>query len=310
MRTTTRIPRRTIGGTLLGGLLLASLGGCATASAQRGVLHAARPILTLSPDVAWTPHYNELVGHGPRSIDVLMQQPAMTRRAAPDSLEVMLHTSLVWLLADPQSRPPLSVRCLETTLGVLHFDIKVAGRSLGPVAQPTRTPPRAWHDLYPATFDHALAAHIDIDSDRRAMQAWYQLQRARGEVRSATRPLRPDVVGLWRVLARRPADAWGYAPEPTAILCAGPPADAALLRITTFDYNLVRAACIWLGSSGDAAVERRLVDTVASPLPLVAYNARFALRYSPRPQIRHVIDRFDRQFAEDLPPRRIHRQRL
>ena len=97
---------------------------------------------------------------------------------------------------------------------------------------------------------------------------------------------------MWRLLARRYADQWDYAPESTAVLCGAPPRGPPLLEIPTEDYNLVRAACVWLGSSSDNAVQERLIELVGNPSPIVAHNARFALRYSPDPRIRAVLERY------------------
>lgn len=254
---------------------------------------AARPLLTLDPDAVWTDHFNRLVAQGPAAIAWLMEQPAMIRTAAPDDLRVLLHTSLIRLLADPASGPPaLSATCFETTLGLLHFDLKAGGRRLGTVVWTEESPPRAWHDLYPADFDHAAAAAIDLEADRRALRDWWQAQPRRGASIAVAPRLEPRAAYLWRILSRRLADRWDYQPELRAALCAAGPRGPALVELSTRDYNLVRAACVWLGSRGEAEVQRQLIELVACPLPTVAHNARFALGYSPDERIRAVVKRY------------------
>lgn len=292
----------------VGGLLIT---GCQTPAArpsaaqpqsQADIAAAARPLLTLDPDAVWTDHFNRLVACGPVAIAWLMEQPAMTRPAAPDDLRVLLHTSLVRLLADPASQPPpLSATCFETTLGLLYFDVKANGRRLGTVVWAEAVPPRAWHDLYPADFDHAAAATIDLEADRRALRDWWQAQRRHSTPSADTRPLAPRAAHLWRILSRRLADRWDYQPELRAVLCAAGPRGPALLELPTRDYNLVRAACVWLGSRGEADVQRQLIELVACPLPTVAHNARFALGYSPDERIRAVLRRYTRPDEEGPP---------
>lgn len=60
----------------------------------------------------------------------------------------------------------------------------------------------------------------------------------------------------------------------------------------TEDYNLVRAACLWLVQRAEA--EERLIERVASPSEVVAHNARFALLHSPNPSIRAAVERYNR----------------
>jgi hypothetical protein len=259
----------------------------------RAVETAARPILEMHPDANWTACYNRLVELGPDSIEYLARQPAMQETAAPDDLRVMLHTSLLRLLACRATAPPLTANCFETTLNLVHFDVKVDGQRIGETRLTTPRVPRAWHDLYPTGFDHTLAAEIDVDADRRAMLAWWREHRGEQAARLARGPLRPHAAHLWPVLSRRYADVWIYELEPRAILCALPPARSALLREPTHDYNLVRAACIWLGTDETAEVETQLIELVAHPAPIVAHNARFALRYSPDPRIRDVLERYN-----------------
>ncbi len=254
---------------------------------------AARPLLTLDPHAVWTEHFNLLVARGPAAIAWLMEQPAMTRPAPPDDLRVLLHTSLIRLLAAPASQPPaLSATCYETTLGLLHFDLKASGQRLGTVVWTDDAPPRTWHDLYPADFDHVAAATIDLEADRRALRDWWQAQPRRGASVAVAPRLEPRAAYLWRILSRRIADRWDYQPEPRAVLCAAGPRGPALLELPTRDYNLVRAACVWLGSRGGPGVQQQLIELVACPLPTVAHNARFALGYSPDERIRAVVKRY------------------
>jgi hypothetical protein len=261
--------------------------GSGSTARDRLIAAAARPLLTLDPNATWTTAYNELVAFGPASIAYLMCQPALTQPAPPDDLGVLLHTSLVRLLADPATRPPhLSATCFETTHGLVYFDLKASRRSLGTARLDADALPRDWPGLYPGAFNHAAAAQIDVEADRRALCQWWQAQR--GSVPTA-RPLTPTVARLWPLLARRRADRWEDQPETGGVLCSSPPRSAALFDLPTCDYNLVRAACIWLGQSADAGVVEQLIDLVGSPHPNVAYNARFALRYSRDPRIRAAV---------------------
>jgi len=272
--------------------------GRAITPADRAVAEAARPILTVDADAVWTDAYNRLVELGPDSIAFLMRQPAMTRRAAPDDLAVLLHTSLVRLLAEPTTGPPrLSATCLETTLGVLYFDLKVHGARIGTIVLTEGPLPRAWHDLYPADFSHRRAARIDLEADRLALREWW-LGLGGNQSRAVTaRDLKPLPARLWRLLSRRYADRWEYMPEQRAVLCSTAARGPAMLEVPTRDYNLVRAVCICLGSSPDPAVQRHLIKLVGSPVPVVAHNACFALMYSPEKSIREVIERYGKQAA-------------
>jgi hypothetical protein len=261
---------------------------------ERAVVDAARPILALDPDAVWTHSYNRLVELGPACVDCLLRRPAMTRPAAPDDLAVLLHTSLIRLLADPGSAPPrLSARCLEATFGLVHFDLQVQGRRVGAIVLPPGARPRAWPDLYPADFDHAVADQIDLEADRRALQEWWRRCGSDRDRAVTARPLEPQAQFLWPLLARRYADLWEYRPDLGAVLCTAPPRGPALLEVPTIDYNLVRAACVWLGSSSDTAVSGQLIELVGSPLSVVAHNARLALRYCPDERIQTVLRRHD-----------------
>jgi hypothetical protein len=276
---------------------VALLAGCTTpprapsAAAQR-VAAAARPLLTLDPNAAWTEAYNELLALGPAALDYLMAQPALARPAAPDDLNVLVHTSLVRLLADPASQPPrLTATCFETTHDLLHFDLKVQGQPLGELAIPADARPRTWPELYPTGFDHARAACVDLETDRKALQVWWRTQSDHGEFALAARRLAPRLTDLWSLLARRYADRWLYQPEPRAALCARGPQEPTLLRVPTVDYNLVRAACIWLGRSDNPADRGQLIELLAHPSGIVAHNARFALTFARDERIRAALER-------------------
>ena len=255
----------------------------------------------MRPDANWTACYNRLLELGPASVDYLVSRPIMHRVAAPDDMRVMLHTSILRLLANPATAPRLSVNCFETTLDVLHFNPKVRGRALGAVRMPTERMPEAWHDLYPADFDHALAREIDVEADRRTMLSWWQARQGESAPAFARRRLQPWADHLWPVLSRRYADVWTYDVRPEVILCSWPPGRSALFRGTTHDYNLVRAVCIWLGSSDLPTTQERLIELVAHPSEVVAYNARFALRHSRDPRIREVLERYKESDGPPLP---------
>ncbi|MFH1747056.1 MAG: hypothetical protein ABIG44_08425 [Planctomycetota bacterium] len=259
---------------------------------ERAIDEAARPILEMDPDAVWTAGYNRLVELAPASIAYLAEHPVMQRPAAPDDLRVMLHISLLRLLIHPAARPQVSVNCLETALDILHFNIKVQGREIGPRCWGRPTMPDFWHELFPAEFDHQLAGMIDAESDRRTMQLWWQIHRG-GSIPTVRHGLRPQPEHLWHVLSRRYADYWSYQPTPRAVRCGIPPGDQALSRRRTCDYNLVRAVCIWLGSSKRSEIRQRLIALVGSPIPVLMHNAMLALRYSADPRIRELIDEYN-----------------
>ena len=288
-------------------VLVGNLGGCLAPGAarqarQREIEAAAATLLEMRADANWTACYNRLLELGPASTDHLIRQAIMQQPAAPDDLRVMLHTSLLRLLANPTTAPRLSVRCFETTLDVLHFDPKVRGRRLGAVHLPARRLPVAWHELYPADFDHSLAASVDVEGDRRAMLRWWRTHRGEPATLLAGRPLRPNAERLWPILARRYADVWTYEVKPQAVLCALPPTGSALLRARSYDYNLVRAVCIWLGTSETQGVRGALIELVAHRSPVVAYNARFALARSSDPRIRELLERYNAPAGPEAPP--------
>ncbi len=298
-RDTARGPRRCA---VVCVLALAALGGCVTPGdtltrAERQALAVARPILDLDPDAVWTDQFNRLVALGSPAVDALMRAPRLTRTAAPDDLRVFVHLSLVRLLANPGTQPPrLSATCLATTYDLLHFDVRVNGQPLGPVVLADRDAPATWLDLFPAEFRHDRAAAIDLEGDRQAVRAWWAAHRGGAVSLVTPQPLAPQAEQLWPLLARRPAARWVYEVENRAVPCAfGPRDDPALLRLRTYDYNLVRAACIWLGSRGTPGVQERLVTLVGSDVPVVAENARFALRFSPEPRIRALIEQAERR---------------
>ena len=284
----------------LGGLAGCAAPGGVRAALAREIELAARPLLEMQPDANWTACYNRLLELGPASIDYIASQPVMRQVAAPDDLRVMLHTSLLRLLANPAEAPPLSVNGFETTLDLLHFDPKVCGRRLGEVRLLTERLPASWLDLYPTEFDHGLAGAIDVEADRQAMLRWWEAHRGEPHTLLRKRPLQPRAEYVWNVLTRRYADLWVYEVRPETRLCVYPPNSSALLRGRTRDYNLVRAACIWLASSRSSDVQRDLIELVAHPSPIVAYNARFALVRSWDPAIREVLKRHEEKVGDEL----------
>lgn len=268
------------------------------AAASRDLSRAeqiARPILTLDPDANWTAAYNALLALGPTAVEQLAAAPAMRAPSAPDSLETLLHTSLIALLIRPGAAPRLSAYCFETGDNLLCFDLKVARRRLGPVAQPLPQAPRAWTDLYPGAFDHERAAVVDPELDRLAILSCVDDFRARGAPPPLASPLTPRDADLFDQLSLRYADRWTFQPRGGAVLCAAPAdgGDAWLIAARTHDYNATRAACVWLGGSPDAETRRRLIELVGSTNPVVSANARFALRYCDDPAVRAAVERFE-----------------
>lgn len=277
-----------------------AIAGCRAAdgvsSRDRAIAAAARPILTLDPDAVWTDSYNRLIELSPDSVRFLAEHPRMTRRCAPDDLRVLLHASLLRLLIAPQDAPRLSMTCLETTLGVLHLEPKAAGRRIGTVHLAGGPLPRRWHDLYPADFDHRLTPHVDADLDRLALRQWWQQHKDRIESSVATGRLRPQARWLWPVLSRHYADQWRYSPESGLVLCAdffapGQSPQPTLIRAESKTYDLVRAACILLGTRSDPAIQDRLIELIASRSDIVSHNARFALGFAADPRIRALLER-------------------
>jgi hypothetical protein len=279
------------------------------------IARAARPILTLDSDACWTDSFNTLVETGPDAVAWLMRQPAITEPAAPDDLRVMMHTSLVRLLVSRAAGPPeLSATTLETGLSLLHFELKVGGESVGPIIWEPGAPPGRWPALFPAMFDHVVAGGIDVEGDRRALVDWWR-RRQREPVPLAP-PLRPVAAHLWPVLSRRYADRWEYNPDPRPLHCSAraagrarpavfskcalQPRGDALLELPTADYNLVRAACIWLGRQSATETQNRLIALIGSENVTIAHNARFALRFSPDERIRAVLRRYGTPLPGDL----------
>lgn len=281
-------------------IALCALAGCRAAdgvsSRARAIAAAARPILKLDPDSVWTDSYNRLIELSPDTVRYLAEHPRMTRRCAPDDLSVLLHASLLRLLIAPHDAPRLSMTCFETTLGVLHLEPKAAGRRIGTVHLAAGPLPRRWHDLYPADFDHRLTPHIDADLDRLALRQWWQRHKDRIESSVATAPLSPQARWLWPVLSRRYADQWRYSPESGVVLCAdffalAQSPQPTLIRAESKTYDLVRAACVLLGTRSDPAVQDRLIELVASRSDIVSHNARFALGFAADPRIRALLER-------------------
>jgi hypothetical protein len=259
------------------------------------------PILALDPNAVWTDCYNRLLDVGPESIAWLAEQPIMNQPADPNDLQVMLHNSLIRLLTHPAARPRLSANCFETTFDLLHLDIKSEGCRIGTVYLPDGRVPRDWHDLYPAEFDRLCGDLVDAETDRQAICEWYAGWRTRGELPPLAAPLRPRTADAFTLLSRRYADVWTYLPRARPVLCSFDPEESALFRARTCDYNLVRAACVWLGSMPDLQIRDRLIELVGHPALPVAHNAQFALSYSPDPRIRDLLERYKKTDQARLP---------
>jgi hypothetical protein len=291
------------------GLSLAALFGLLAGCAPRGptltpqelaIERAARPILTLDQDAVWTDCFNRLVERGPEAVAYLVEAPLMCRPCAPDDLRVMLHCSLLHLLIQPGLRPRLTANCLETALDVLHFDLKVNGHRIGTPCLSERRLPRYWHELYPADCDLLLGDGIDADADRTALRRWWQEHGRSAQGLVAGQRLTPRPADLWPWLSRSYADRWLYSEQSRTLRCAAGP-DQALFSSQSYDYNLVRAACLWLGAAEQAEIRDRLIGLVASPSAIVAYNARFALRHAADARIRELLQRY--KDPEDEPRR-------
>ncbi|GMU82900.1 MAG: hypothetical protein AMXMBFR47_27710 [Planctomycetota bacterium] len=312
--------------------LTALLAGCAASQSSAGwpaeLVAAAEPLLALDPDTDWTESYNRLLSFGAASVDYVVSRPAMVERQAPDSLDALAATSLAQLLIG-RGAPPLSGTCFETSYDLLHFDVKSRGTPLGEARISPGARPRSWPALYPGRFDHTAAVRIDVDGDRQRLREWWLERRERGEAEAAGRRLSPSVGGALELLGRRYVDRWGYAPDRSVLRqvaweggkvgrwegseAGGAPGDEAsvawlpgvrssgaqpaqdtpaMILEPTEDYNLVRAACLWLAGRPDA--EERLIERVASLSEIVAHNARFALLHSPNPSIRAAVERYNR----------------
>lgn len=285
-----------------GGLaVLLALAGCAAPGSsltprQREIEAAARPILALDPGVEWNAHFNRLVEFGGEAIDYLIAQPVFQRRAAPDDLDTLLHTSLIRLLCG-RDAPALTLSCYETTLDLLHFDPRVDGQPLGEICIPPGMTPTAWHDVYPHRVARRLAERVDAEADRRAIVAWWRAARQRGLTLVSGRALRPKLDDVVPVLGRRYADVWVYETDRKAVLVADGPGQltpgTALMQVATTDFNLVRAACVWLGTRTDDAAQQSLIELISDESPITVHNAIFALRFSRDPRIRETIQRYN-----------------
>lgn len=266
---------------------------------------AATPLLTLDPDADWTESYNRLLAFGAQGVDYVMSRPEMAERQAPDSLDALAATSLAQLLIG-RGAPPLSGTCFETSYDLLHFDVKSRGTPLGEARISPGVRPRTWPALYPGRFDHTTAGRIDVDGDRQRLREWWLGRRQRGEAEAAGRRLSPSVDRALELLGRRYVDRWGYAPDRSVLRqvaweggkvgtwqgVRGAQDAPAMILEPTEDYNVVRAACLWLAHRPDA--EERLIERVASLSEIVAHNARFALLHSPNPSIRAAVERYNR----------------
>jgi hypothetical protein len=284
-----------------GMVVLLALAGCAAPGPsltprQREIESAARPILALDPDVEWNARFNRLIEFGGEAIDYLVSQPALQHRAAPDDLETLLHTSLIRLLGG-RGAPALTLNCYETTLDLLHFDPRVDGRPLGEICIPVGMTPTAWHDVYPHRVARQLVQRVDAEADRQAIVEWWRQARQRGQTSASGRELRPQLADVAPVLSRRYADVWVYETDRKAVLVSNPAAQlvpgTALMQVATTDYNLVRAACIWLGTRTDDAAQQRLIELIGDESPITVHNALFSLRFSRDPRIRQTIQRYN-----------------
>jgi hypothetical protein len=154
-----------------------------------------------------------------------------------------------------------------------------------------------WHDVYPHRVAQRLADGIDAESDRRRIVDWWHGTGAPGRALAGGRRLSPHVEDVLALLSRRYADCWVYETDRKAILvAAGPPQlgpGVALMQVQTRDYNLVRAACVWLGARPEDAAQQRLIELVADANPIVVHNALFALRFSRDPRIRETVERYN-----------------
>lgn len=301
--------------------------GCARGSAalgiSRSIQESARPLLELDPDANWTACYNRLIDAGPRVIDQLVHDPVMQTPAGADDLEVALRSSLVRILAPPDGAPRLSLICYETAYDLLHLAPKIYGRSPGEPRMVTGARPADWRGLYLDEFNLSLAVHVDVDADRRAILAWWEQRRDDPQRWITRRKLSPRGEQVLALLSRRRADVWTYQPGDEALILCSTSAGAArrpwlapqrrfLLNeeppgswsVAAYDYNVVRAACIWLGQSDDLALRGRLIEAVGSESPVESYNARFALGFCPDPRIRAIVERYNERpsAAPEEPP--------
>ncbi len=274
-------------------LLLVSTGCTSVPTTQRRIARLAAPVLSLDADANWTACVNGLIAAGPDSVDWLMRRPCMQRPAPPDDLHVLMHTSLVALLAPPAQRPALTTTALQVRHGLVYFELRVRGRVLGEAVW-SGLPPVEWPALLVRGFEPQRADQSDLERDRRTLLEWWRQRRSDPATLIRRQPYRPRTQKLWRLLAWYPADRWSPV-GPAGELCDARPELSLTLPLVRRDYNLVRSACIWLGSRAEAPVQRRLIDLVGSDLPVLRHNALFALGYSPDPGIRALLERWHRR---------------
>lgn len=279
-------------------LLIAGSGCVPVISTQRQIARRAGPILTLDADANWTACVNALIRLGPASVDWLMRRPCMQRPAPPDDLAVLMHVSLVGLLMPAAGRPELTTTALQVRHGLVYFEIRVRKRVVGEAIW-QRPAAATWPALLVRGFRPALADQSDLEHDRRQLVAWWRERRTTPAELVRRRRYRPRTEKLWRLLAWHPADRWtpsGHASE----LCGQRDDLSLTLPLQRADYNLVRAACIWLGSRDQASVQGRLIDLVGSEVAVVRHNALFALGFSPDVRVRALLKRW-REQAEPEP---------
>ncbi len=275
-------------------IVVMATAGCVPVLSTPGrIARRARAILSLDPNANWTQCVNELIRIGPASVDWLMRRRCMQRPAAPDDLSVLMHVSLVRLLMPPDRRPELTTTALQVRHGLVYFEIRVRGRRLGEAIWRDH-PPTTWPALLVRGFRPALADQSDLEHDRRQLVAWWRQHRASPAELARREEYRPRTAKLWRLLAWHPADHWSPA-GPAGELCAGDDRLSLTLPLARADYNLVRSACIWLGSRTDASVQLRLIDLVGSDQEVVRHNALFALGFSPDPAVRALLRRLREQ---------------
>lgn len=277
--------------------LIPMLAGCSvgqprTDATMALVAEAAAPILALDPDAVWTASYQRLCANMPASLAWLAEHPRLAEPVAPDDLQALVHLSLFRALIYPPQRPPLVTTCLSTQAGLLYFDLRVAGREVGPTVLAGREPPRTWHELFPAEVDQRLVGLVDVEADRQVALAWWQLNRDRLHMVAPAPALRPKPAELYRLLSLRPANQWYYQPIERRQRCSFEETPPALFRCRTYDYNVVRAACLWLGSASDEAIRQALVELALSGSPVQRYNVLFALQHDPDPRIQALLRRY------------------
>ena len=204
--------------------------------------------------------------------------------------------------------PPAWVPADASSWSALQWDIATAFKVADTLVDDIVGEKGVFDDVIASLKEDPDGPQIDVEADRQAMRRWWLAHVGQPSSLVRTRPLRPRAEHLWSLLSRRYADRWTYQPLPEPILCAGQGRGAEMLESATADYNLVRTACIWLGSSQDAAIQNRLIDLVGSPLPVVAHNSRFALKHSRDKRVRETLLEFEqRQGAGLRSPARQHK---